>query len=730
MTVKFQQTSLIKAAIATAGVVIVFAFAGGCRRQPAPPAPSSPPPAATEPVATTAPAAAAVPSIRYHYLDVVRANYSDFPATQPLGDLLDLPEAAHLRFTEPIYLAPPPQSEMWITRPDAPPMQRVLQDAVDPQSEVDAHVIGRRIEFVDWMPDAAGNWTPCLVCRGDDGGDEVISAAVTHPLKMHGSARWDLAFAWNDKVVVPTAGGICIADLASGQEESEFNFWSPTTAPSAATAPVASATAPLALPDMDGILAWLPWDPHLPGSGQAARFVDGKWTALTANMGWPGRLIHAVPLLDGSALQLLAGDDGSVKLTTATLQNVAVDETKIASLVDQLSDAEEQKRTDAYEQLTRYGPGIWPILQKLAPDQPPEAAMRLDELLKDKIEPTLGGMKLLGQKSMTVAARLGDGGSVFYIPDGVSIPEPGGEPTVESPAWISVRPGRAIELLPIALTADLKPGESRIWAFGDEWIVSTDVRGPRRFIGNGLVTLLRSDESAFDELIGIDRRGRWLFKKSGGEGGFLVIDPTLPDPTPRLPAWEFATAQAVGWDKDDWPVVKRGSAYALTETDWRLLGATEKMLGASDVKPVTSATTQATQPPILVTADGTRYFDGQSTLRVVDRADHQTIWPLPALANGQGAVRLLRTSDGRLYLFNEPGRVLRIRPTPGKSEPFAIEATFTHSVPNTDRPTRIWLDPAGRIDVEWESHLTILFPSGYIPPRIAEKMQTDDSGGQ
>jgi hypothetical protein len=651
---------------------------------------------------------------------------------------LDLPQAAHLKFSEPIYLAAPPQSEMWITRSDAPPIARVLADAIDPTKDVNAHVIGERVEFVDWMVDAGGNWTPYLVCRGGDG-DEVVSATGRRPLKLQGGARWDLAFAWNDKVVVPIGGGICIVDLAQGKEESSFDFHLPSAAP-----PII-ATPPLALPDMDGLLAWVPWDAHVPGSGQAARFVDGKWTPLTADMGWPGRLIHAVPLLDGSALQLLGNDDGSVKLTMATLQNVAVDATKIAALVGQLSDAEEQRRTDAYEQLTRYGPGIWPILQKLAPDQPPEAAMRLDQLLKDKIEPTLGGMKLIGQKSMTVAARLGDGGSVFYIPDGVSFPVPEGEPTVESPAWISVRPGRPIELLPTALTADLKPGESRIWAVGDEWIVSTDVRGPRRFIGNGLVTLLRSDESAFDELVGIDRRGRWLFKKSGGDGGFLVIDPTLPDPTPRLPAWVFATAEAVGWDKDNWPVVKRGSAYALTESDWRLLGPTEKMLSAADLpppllpslattqattQPTTVPTTQAAEPPILVDGEGTQYFDGQTTLRFVDRTGRQIAWPLPAVANGQGAVHLLRTSDGRLYLFNQPGRVLRIRPTPDKPEPFTIEATFTRSVPDTDHPTRIWLDPAGRIDVEWENQLTILFPSGYIPPRIAEKMQSDDSGGQ
>jgi hypothetical protein len=33
--------------------------------------------------------------------------------------------------------------------------------------------------------------------------------------------------------------------------------------------------------------------------------------------------------------------------------------------------------------------------------------------------------------------------------------------------------------------------------------------------------------------------------------------------------------------------------------------------------------------------------------------------------------------------------------------------------------TRVWLDPAGRIIVAYESRLAILFPAGYIPGPIA-----------
>ncbi|CAN5456109.1 hypothetical protein BH09PLA1_BH09PLA1_14730 [soil metagenome] len=71
--------------------------------------------------------------------------------------------------------------------------------------------------------------------------------------------------------------------------------------------------------------------------------------------------------------------------------------------------------------------------------------------------------------------------------------------------------------------------------------------------------------------------------------------------------------------------------------------------------------------------------------------------------------------------------MLRLRRTPGESEPFAIDATFTTNIPNDDNPRRIWLDPAGRIVIAQDGNrLTILFPSGRIPPAIAQRMLASD----
>ena len=56
----------------------------------------------------------------------------------------------------------------------------------------------------------------------------------------------------------------------------------------------------------------------------------------------------------------------------------------------------------------------------------------------------------------------------------------------------------------------------------------------RRFVGNGLVNLLHKDEAGYSKLVGVDRRGRWLFRKPGDNSETLILDPTLPDATPRL----------------------------------------------------------------------------------------------------------------------------------------------------------------------------------------------------
>ena len=676
-------------------------------------------------------------------MDVVRAQVPSLPTTQPLAVPLELGQAARIVLHDPIYLSKA-RGDLWITRPDAPPTPEVLRAATDPNAEdPQTHVLRDRVEFVHWMPLENGTWLPYLVCRRSDGTDELVWQQGRSPLPEKREFRWDRAFSWDDKVVVPSRTGVSVLQFRPRIREWYCDL-APHPGPTSAQSAPTDAPEPQALPDGQGLLAWVPWDAGKAGGRGAARFEDGRWTDLGPDQGWAERLVHLVPLLDGTVFEFFQREDGSITVQTTSLSHGPVDEQAIKRLVEQLSDADPEVRRKAFADLSNFGPGAWPVMEKLAADQSPQARLLLRQLLRDHARPTLSGMTLLGSRSLQLAARLSDGGVVFYAEQGVSIPEPDGEETTTAPAWLSIRPGHYVELLPPLLVADLKAGQTALDVVGDQWVVTSDVRGPRLFYGNGFATLLRKDERKLSRVIGMDQRGRWLFRESGRDSErteTLIIDPHLPDSTPRLPVWQLAIADTVGWDKDNWPVLKHGGAFALTESGWRPLGEDEKVFTRSDEIPSAPAlaTAPSTRPstapavegageaPILVAPDGTRYYGGLKDLRVARPDGKRAVWSLPAIANGSGPVCLIRARDGKLFLFNQPGRVLRIEPTPAGPEPFKLEATFTHNVPVVSHPTRIWLDPADRIDIAWENRLAILFPEGYIPGAIS-KMMLEQSG--
>jgi len=233
----------------------------------------------------------------------------------------------------------------------------------------------------------------------------------------------------------------------------------------------------------------------------------------------------------------------------------------------------------------------------------------------------------------------------------------------------------------------------------------------------------------------------------------LIIDPSLPDPLPRLPVWHIAVKPGtVGWTTEGWPVMKSGGAWALATRDWRALDEkTEKVLAAPEdvppppeFKPELPATPPSTNPatrpatapaivargekPLLQDPEGNWYFDGKTALKVVSKTGKVTLWPLPGAAAGDADPWLVRTETGQLFLFNQPGRLLRIRATPNAAEPFELEATFSHNIPN-EPPTRMWLDPGGRIVIAYGGNqLAILFPLGFIPPATDRIIPAGEQG--
>jgi hypothetical protein len=253
--------------------------------------------------------------------------------------------------------------------------------------------------------------------------------------------------------------------------------------------------------------------------------------------------------------------------------------------------------------------------------------------------------------------------------------------------------------------------------------------------------LLRGQNLEFSELLGQDVRGRWLFRKNSTDTSpTLILDPTLPDPTPRFPVWIYPVEGGeVGWTGENWPVIKNGGAWALVNSQWRPVDeAKEKYVKAAAAPPapapppppVTQPTTMATTgptsapslgPPLLAEADGTRFYDGRQSLRMITPDGKDITWELPPQATGSVDPILLRAGENRLFLYNSPGRLLRIRVTPDKAVPFTLEATFTKRIPNVDSPNRLWVDPAGRIIFAYENNiLAICFPDGRVPTDIVK----------
>lgn len=696
-------------ALGISTTLTVLAAVVSCDREPQAPPATRP---ASAPAATTQKTAPAKHSRTF--LDVVQANRPDFPTTEPLVIPGFLDEASRVVVRDPLFIDS--RQDLWVTRDDAPPITETLQSAGDEQ----VHVVPDRVVFVHWTYGEKSSM-PTLVVAVDSR-YELVSAGSRVELQQD-QYDWTRAFSWSDRIVVPTRTGACVLDLHG-------------RSPSLAL-PGGFTTPPQVLIENDGLLCWAPWDNNQPGSKGAARYRDGKWTILDSSNGWPGRILHLCPLREGSVLQISRQEDGRVKLSLDVSQSLSaksVDITQVEPLVEKLSDPDPKIRQKAFTDLGQFGPGAFSILEKLRDAQPVGAQNRIDDLLEAKITPKVGTIAI-EPGPVTTAQRLRDGGVVLYFEDGVVLPhdEDAEEEELLAPAWISLRPAFSPQVLSPFLVAELAPGKQTITAFFDEWIVSDPVNGPRRFMGNHFRKMLKKDErTRFTEFVGVDRRARWIYRNPEDKS-YLVVDPTLPDPSPRLPVWEYPVHDGkAGWTRDDWPAVQRGGTWVLSESDWRPLDEkTEQFLTelpeiAPATAPTMQPTTGPTSRPILVEPDGTRFYDGKRSLVLLDSSGAESVWPLPGSAVGDwDYIRLFRAGDNRLFLFNQPGRVLRIAQTGNPQEPFKLEAAFTSRIPTTDTPRRIWQDPSGRIIIAQDEELTILFPSGRIPPKIAEKM----SGG-
>jgi hypothetical protein len=759
-------TRVILLAAVVVAIVVVATIVS--RKLKHPPAVQITPPAtapATKP--STEPIIAVEPPPRT-YFELLHREFPKLATTQPIDQTLNMRDWGHFLIPHPLHIDR--RGGMWITRADAEETETVLGTA--PTNQV--YLTRERVLFAHWFYSEGGDWVVMLVTPAASGaGFEIVSSKSRQPIGTGNDYDWSRAFSIPAQhiFIVPRHGRVSV--FSTGENISE------SVSPMLAE----GGTVQIQM-DARGLLAWVPPEEGHPGSKTVVRFVDGKWSTLGAEQNWPANILHLIPLADGTVLQIIAEDGGKVRLAYALLDVTAIDEPKVTRLIIELGDPAAEKREKAFAELTQFGPGLWPIAEKMMDSSPPEAQERLKSLLKSKLSPQLGGMELVDSK-LRVLSRFSDGGALFLAENGVQIPHGDAEPQVIRPAWLVVR-GSAVQPVDADITQSVDLERAQMTALGSEWIITDAAMGPQRYFGGALVPLLRKSERRYSELVGIDARGRYVFrepvkneaalpttKPSTGptshpttrfarfsDSASLVIDPTLPDPLPRLPVWHIIVKEgSVGWTADGWPVMKAGGAWALGTRDWRALDEkSEKTLsGPEDVppppafKPDISATLPSTNPatnpttraatspamiaagekPLMRDAEGNWYFDGKTSLKVVSKAGKVTTWPLPGAAAGDGEPWLVRTQEGLLFLFNQPGRLLRIRPTPKSAEPFELDATFSRNIPN-EPPTRMWLDPGDRLIIAFGgNHLAICFPLGFIPPatdRIIPAGEQDVAG--
>ena len=557
------------------------------------------------------------------------------------------------------------------------------------------------------------------------------------PASDAGAYDFARAFPVGESLVVPTRGGAAVLTPAGRPEDPERflrRYGNATGASGDGTVEVAA----IRIHDGDnpppteirtdgvGLLAWVPWDDGLdaPGGTGVARHVGGAWSMLPAGDGWAERPVHLMPLADGSVLQIAVDDAGDAEMRTLPLNKFEVDRASVEQLVANLTAYDRPTRDAAFAQLSQAGAAVWPVLEELKESARPRARAEIEQLLATRDSPTLGGL-IPEPGPVRVRSRLGDGGAVLAYADGVAIPDVAGVSVLRRPAYLIVRPGKRVGPLSDLLVSELEADPAaNLFAYGDELIVGGDGEGPRRFGLNHFAPVLGEADGHFDVPLGIDRLGRWLFRQSGGDAGrTLVLDVRLADPAPSLPTWVIETGELgeAGWDPADWPTMKLGGAWRLMEAGWEVLPP-ETEVGTRETK-------SAGGWELAVGPDGRRYFGGIDSLRVVTPGGEDVSWPLPAEAVGTGRaaqVKLAVDDEGRLFLFNRPGRVVRIEPTEGDADqPYEVIGVFTEQIPGAV-PRRVWIDPAGRVCAAYFGDtVVVMWPDGQVPAPIRQMMPAE-----
>ena len=661
--------------------------------------------AAPRPSPTTQTTAPAPP---LDLLDVLRLADPDYPTTQPLDWPVEFADAARVEVDQPVYLDA--AGHLWIEHRDGVDLEELLKKPLRSRT----HVVKALPDLAHWPP---GEDRPVVVYRGGDGRLRLhVNKRWSDLNDVHGERAndksadndclWRQAVPLGDDLLVPTRYGVTRLDLKNRIDGAQTELIPPT--PPDAPSP----NAIVIYSTGDRAYAWSPWERGRPGSDQVLLLTDDRTAAPVVVEGLAPKLVQLTPLGDGTILSVGAGEDGNVavKLTDAPglPRPAAPPQQQLQPLIDKLVDPEPANREKAQRELEALGPAIYPTLQAMHGDLPPEAQMRVERVLGGRFAPTLGGLAALPGPVETIA-RFPTGGCALRLPGGGTFTGEGGIEQPVVPATVVVRPGRFTERLPPVIELALK-GESKLQAVGNEYVIADATLGPRRWVGSRLQNLLGKSHRRYTELIGIDATGRWLFRDLADKAvppRTLIVDRTLPDVTPRLPAWTVGELDGVGWSEAGLPMAVRGrQTYVLDEAGWRRPKDGEGLL------------TTVPPPSPVAAADGTTYAaDGARLVITPPGAAPQQV-DLPA---APARPPTLVFAAGRLFVQTEAGKLLRYRPTRDLGKPLTLEATFDKQIP-PEVPDRLWLDPTGRLVFATKTSLTLTFPDGRVPPALANQV--------
>jgi hypothetical protein len=708
------------------------ALLAGCEENP-PQSNAQPQPSpATQPASrpSTAPVSRAAtqpqePLVLAQYTDILREKLPDFPTTQPMPSSLGLEEAARFEFEEPLFLDA--VGCLWIVHERGQSAQEILAGDLKRQT----YVINQPVVFTWWKAGFDGKPTVEMILQREDGSFEWLHQTGRAPIPPLADGRaydWPRAFLFARSLAVPTTGGAAILTPVDRPDPGQYfrrygrSERRPDGNGSVELAHIALIEPRQDLPatqirlDGRGLIAWVPFmSRRITGSEKIGRYLDGEWSVLGGD-GWTKRPVLLMPLSDGSILQLSIDERNESHLSAVALNAVPVEREAVEKLIENLASTDSREREAAFVGLTNYGPSAWPILEEHLEAASPVVRKQLNILLGDKINPTFGGL-MPEPGPVEVRDWLADGGVILRFRNGILLPDGAGVTVLERPAWLLIRPGRRIQLLDPMVVTELSVSEdASAFVWGDEWVICVPEQGAKRWLINHVEPVLDDAHAAWQHFVGMDQVGRWLFRKGPEPGPTLLVDVRLPDPTPRLPIWviESGPMGEAGYDEEGWPVSKAGSAWRLTEEDWQDLEESDEFyLVNSDVP----------QEVLARAENGTVYRGGIESLDVVLPDGEQITWKLPPKAVGSGDAKGVLDNEGRLFLFNRPGRVVRIARTSDGPEPFKVEAVFEDEMLPAAAPQHVWLDPAGRIcAIYLGNRVAVMWPDGRVPPSIRQKM--------